>query len=215
MLGIGTAPDDMVFVWDVATSSKLAGCELALPFPCTAASFDPLDRDRFVTLGAKGIAFWKVRCCVHRVAVRDQLAVRQPSTDPAVALAQISQEYEGYVLTYVAGARTSGTSVTVDSGVDTKPSVADSAITRVQHGASNKWTTHVWDTEHNVYAANQAGELVRFSSATGAVLSVFEPAGGVVLTSLVCCREHIVAGAEDGIVRWLSIKDGVITRRVC
>jgi hypothetical protein len=84
----------------------------------------------------------------------------------------------------------------------------------VQHGASNKWTTHVWDTEHNVYVANQAGELVRFSSATGAVLSVYEPAGGVVLTSLVCCREHIVAGAEDGIVRWLSIKDGVITRRV-
>lgn len=79
--------------------------------------------------------------------------------------------------------------------------------------ATDQWTCHVWDTQHNVYAANASGELVHVS-ASGSVLSVSEPAGGVVITALVLTRDYLVAGCEDGVIRWISLKDGAVERKV-
>lgn len=60
VLGVGAVPDERVIVWDAGTGTRLSGCEAPMPTPCLAASFNPLNRDQFVTSGMHGLYLWTV-----------------------------------------------------------------------------------------------------------------------------------------------------------
>jgi hypothetical protein len=61
VVGLGGVPDERVFVWDAATGARLPGAVAVLPGTCGSVSFDPLDKDQFVTSGMQGMFVWKVR----------------------------------------------------------------------------------------------------------------------------------------------------------
>lgn len=206
---------------------------------CVTTRFDPMNRDALCVTGAGGIYFLFVKDKLNaqrlgctrgkHVELPMELRRRPATVVPGIfgeeSIASLEapsfQDMPAAGDSQADGPTTefgyddipdSGSDDQDNAGIPRDAAAVAQLVTVPSVNPRDRWTAHVWTASHQVYAANEAGEVVQFD-ARGEVLHTWVPAGGIMVTSLVLSCEMLVMGCEDGIIRYGSLSENLeITR---
>lgn len=199
----GAAPQLTVF--DTARQEVLPGVEKALPNACDAASFNPRSGNELCTAGPKGIYFWKIKKTLDEFSIKSVTGRTDGTGEPTAK--------PGVAVNGGAGGGGGGGAALDDAELASLLGEGKAGGEQADTPA-NHWLAHCWGKDGSVFAANAAGEVAMFDPDSGALRHKAEMPGGSVVSALLLSREFVVAGCDDGMVRWLNPKTLAVAKEV-
>jgi len=196
--------DHQLSVFDMTTPAEpTLLATLALPAPCRAVAFDPMDETFLASAGETGVTLYQLTTSQHQHVLEQQAAADTEAVPfNAEALAIVDRQIE---------------EASIELGDEFDEGQELSHRQQLRQAERACFTALAWGKDHQVYAGNSDGVLACFNASVGGGLSLVKTfSNGFnhgcfqadrAIAGIVVARDHVIVACAGKYLDWICLPE--------